>query len=98
MQAFCSAWLLQGSPAQAEETITYAYDALGRLIALNSSGSVNNGRAVTIGYDVAGNRMNFTATGNGSGSGGDPDPPPQTATPRFRLVFNGRFFAQLVRQ
>jgi hypothetical protein len=49
--------------AQAGETKTYAYDALGRLVASSSSGSVNNGLATSIAYDPAGNRSCYTVTG-----------------------------------
>ena len=34
--------------ALASETITYSYDALGRLVATSSSGSVNNGLATSM--------------------------------------------------
>jgi len=47
----------------AAETRTFAYDALGRLMATSSSGSVNNGIANTIAYDPAGNRTSYAITG-----------------------------------
>ena len=46
--------------SEAGETVTYTYDALGRLTATSSSGAVNNGVATSIGYDPAGNRSNYT--------------------------------------
>lgn len=51
--------------AWAGETITYTYDALGRLAEAQSSGTVNNGQDVAISYDAAGNRTNYTVTGAG---------------------------------
>ena len=57
------------SPALATETITYSYDARGRLVQVVRSGTVNNG--VTTGYqfDKADNRTIKTTTGS-------PNPPP----------------------
>jgi hypothetical protein len=49
--------------AGASETVTYSYDALGRLTATSSSGTVNNGVATAIGYDAAGNRSTYAVTG-----------------------------------
>jgi len=55
------------TPAAAGETTTYSYDALGRLVATTSSGTVNNGVATAIGYDPAGNRSNYAVSGAGGG-------------------------------
>ena len=57
------------SGAPAAETISYSYDARGRLIQVVHSGTVNNG--VTTGYtiDKADNRTNKATTGS-------PNPPP----------------------
>jgi YD repeat-containing protein len=52
----------QGSPPSPSETIKYEYDALGRLIKVVHSGTVNNGEQSTYGYDAAGNRINMTVT------------------------------------
>ena len=49
--------------AVASETITYRYDARGRLIKVERSGSVNNGIMTDYSYDKAGNRTNKTTTG-----------------------------------
>jgi YD repeat-containing protein len=49
--------------APASETVTYRYDALGRLVATSSSGSVNNGLATGIAYDPAGNRSGYSVSG-----------------------------------
>ena len=62
--------------AQASETVTYTYDALGRLTATSSSGTVNNGVATSVGYDPAGNRSAYTVTGAGGGTPPPPPPPP----------------------
>jgi YD repeat-containing protein len=50
--------------AQASETITYSYDALGRLIETRSSGTVNNNLVMGTSYDPAGNRTNYSVTGS----------------------------------
>jgi len=49
--------------ALASETISYSYDARGRLIAVNHSGSVNNNVVTNYVYDKADNRTNKNVTG-----------------------------------
>lgn len=49
---------------QAAETITYSYDAKGRLVKVVHSGTVNNGVTVTYTHDKADNRTNVTTTGS----------------------------------
>lgn len=49
--------------AIAAETITYSYDARGRLVRAQSSGSVNHNVATNYVYDKADNRTNRTVTG-----------------------------------
>ena len=61
--------ILLGAAAYASETITYQYDARGRLIAVNHSGTVNNNLVSNYTYDKADNRTNKTTTGS-------PNPPP----------------------
>jgi hypothetical protein len=56
-------------PASAAETITYTYDARGRLKQVQRSGTVNNGVNTTYTIDKADNRTNKTTTGS-------PNPPP----------------------
>lgn len=57
--------------ASATETVTYTYDAQGRLIRSVISGTVNNGQSSSTTFDAANNRTNYTV----SLSGGTPPPP-----------------------
>jgi hypothetical protein len=66
----CACLILSAVPALASETITYSYDALGRLVATSSSGSANNGLSTSITYDPAGNRQTYTVAGAGASGGG----------------------------
>jgi YD repeat-containing protein len=58
--------LLTASSAQAAETISYKYDALGRLITKSIAGSVNTGKKITVCYDAAGNRKVYKVAANGT--------------------------------
>lgn len=49
--------------AYATETITYTYDARGRIIRVVRSGSVNNGTTTTYDHDNADNRRRVVVTG-----------------------------------
>lgn len=49
--------------AAASETITYEYDAQGRLVKVVHSGTVNNGETVVYDTDKADNRTKKTTTG-----------------------------------
>ena len=49
--------------ASASETVTYRYDAKGRLIAVVHGGSVNNGTVATYAYDAADNRTSQQVSG-----------------------------------
>lgn len=51
------------SAALAAETVTYRYDARGRLVKVERSGSVNNGVNTSYTYDKADNRTNKTVSG-----------------------------------
>ena len=53
--------------ARASETQSYAYDELGRLVAVTSSGTINNGQKHSICYDPAGNRTEYKSDSAGSG-------------------------------
>lgn len=55
--------------AEAAETITYTYDARGRLVQVARSGTVNNGVTTSYTIDKADNRTNKSTTGS-------PNPPP----------------------
>ena len=48
--------LLLGAAAWASETITYKYDARGRLVQVNRTGTVNNNVVTNYVYDDADNR------------------------------------------
>ncbi|MGA9581594.1 MAG: Calx-beta domain-containing protein [Allosphingosinicella sp.] len=54
------------SAAQAGESVTYTYDALGRLTATSSTDTVNPGVTSSIGYDAAGNRSIYAASVSGA--------------------------------
>jgi hypothetical protein len=48
--------------AQAAETITYTYDARGRLVQVVRTGSVNNNVTASYTHDKTDNRTNVTVT------------------------------------
>jgi YD repeat-containing protein len=54
--------------ATAAESVTYSYDALGRLIRTQRSGGPASGVDAQIQYDSAGNRTNVTVNGASSSS------------------------------
>jgi len=49
--------------ASASETITYSYDAKGRLVKVQHSGTVNNNVVANYSYDRADNRTNLNVSG-----------------------------------
>lgn len=57
--------LMIGVPtlASASETVTYTYDAKGRLVKVERTGTVNNGVKAEYSHDKAGNRTNVKVTG-----------------------------------
>ncbi len=63
--------LIYCAPAQAAETVTYKYDAKGRLVEVKRTGTVNNNVTTTYQHDKADNRKNVTTTG----STNSPPPP-----------------------
>jgi hypothetical protein len=61
-----AAVLVAAAPALAiaAETITYTYDAKGRLVKVERAGTVNNGVTTNYTHDKANNRTNVTVTGS----------------------------------
>jgi YD repeat-containing protein len=53
------------APAIPSETVSYSYDARGRLVKVVHSGTVNNGVASDYSYDKADNRTNVAVTAGG---------------------------------
>lgn len=72
LRYFAEATLLLASfdAAVASETVSYTYDARGRLIQVQHAGSVNNGLVTTYSFDQADNRSNKTTS----------SPPPGTVS------------------
>ena len=60
---FATAALYAGA-AHAGETVTYTYDAKGRLVKVVHTGTVNNNVQTTYTHDKADNRKNTTTTGS----------------------------------
>jgi hypothetical protein len=56
--------LMGSAAANAAESVTYTYDAKGRLVRVVRSGSVNNNVQVQYTYDKANNRKTTTTTGS----------------------------------
>lgn len=50
-------------PAIAQETDSYGYDPLGRLVTVSRSGGANSGQSVSTVYDPAGNRTSYASAG-----------------------------------
>jgi YD repeat-containing protein len=50
--------------AHADETTTYSYDALGRLVATGITGGPNSGISTGTIYDPAGNRSTYVVSGS----------------------------------
>lgn len=61
--AVASATTAATSMVMASETVTYTYDARGRVIKVEHSGTVNNGVVANYTLDKAENRMNVKVTG-----------------------------------
>lgn len=56
--------LIVSAAAHAAETITYSYDARGRLVQVARTGTVNNGVTTSYQFDRADNRVSKTTTGS----------------------------------
>ena len=55
--------VMAGAAAHATETVTYTYDARGRLVKVVHNGTVNNGQTTDYIHDKADNRTNVKTTG-----------------------------------
>jgi hypothetical protein len=66
------------SAASANESVTYSYDSLGRLILVERQGTVNAGVSARYSYDSADNRTNVTVN---LASPPPPSPPPPAPLP-----------------
>ena len=66
--AAASAAVAAAATSRAAETIKYTYDARGRLVKVERTGTVNNNVKADYKYDKAQNRTNVTVT--------SPNPPP----------------------
>jgi hypothetical protein len=53
------------APALASESITYTYDALGRLVVAKSEGTVNDDQTHSLCFDPAGNRTKYRSDDTG---------------------------------
>ena len=71
LAAIPAACLIVPVTAHAGETVTYTYDAKGRLVKVVHTGTVNNNVQTTYTHDKADNRKNTTTTGSPNSS-----PPP----------------------
>ena len=58
-----AAALAAAATAMAQETVTYKYDARGRLVEVHRNGSVNANVTTNYSYDDADNRTGKTTTG-----------------------------------
>lgn len=76
-------------PLSAQETKTYQYNALGRLVTVERDKASGEQENASYTYDAAGNRTSYTSSNDGGSS--PPQPPPQSNI-QLRPVFNGRFF------
>jgi YD repeat-containing protein len=73
--------LMIPSVLNATETVTYSYDAQGRLVQSVISGTVNNGQSSTTSFDAANNRTNYSVSVNGGTPPPPPPPPPPSNKP-----------------
>jgi YD repeat-containing protein len=85
---FALVGFLAAGPAQAQETKTYTYDALGRVTGVQTSGGPSSGTNAGYQYDPAGNRTNVTVSGspNGNAGGNDPGGGASTGTTTYIVV------------
>ena len=77
----CAVVGIIGSVASSAETVTYTYDALGRLRASSVSGGPDNGTSTAICYDAASNRERYVTTIAGAAACTAAPYPTPTPTP-----------------
>ena len=81
-----------GGKASAQETTTYVYDALGRLVSTSVSGGPNSGNSTGTCFDAAGNRTTYATAIGGTATCyvGSPIsvPPPTPPVPPINLGSN----------
>lgn len=73
--------LIASSVGNATETVTYTYDAQGRLVQSVISGTVNNGQTSSTSFDAANNRTNYSVSIAGTPPPPAPPPPPSPPPP-----------------
>ena len=73
--------LMMPSGVTATETVTYSYDAQGRLVQSVISGTINNGQTSSTTFDAANNRTNYAVSLSGSTPPPPPPPPPPPNQP-----------------
>lgn len=73
--------LMMPSGVTATETVTYSYDAQGRLVQSVISGTINNGQTSSTTFDAANNRTNYAVSLSGSTPPPPPPPPPPNQPP-----------------
>jgi hypothetical protein len=56
--------IIPATATRASETVSYSYDAKGRLIRVVHTGTINNNVQTTYSHDKADNRKNTTTTGS----------------------------------
>jgi hypothetical protein len=61
---FLAATIMPATASLANETVTYKYDARGRLIEVKRTGTVNNNVQTNYTHDKANNRKTVTTTGS----------------------------------
>lgn len=70
MTGVASIATLLGAGSASAENVIYKYDALGRLIAVTTTGGPNDQTAMRVTFDAAGNRANYSVA-----TAAVPDPP-----------------------
>jgi YD repeat-containing protein len=79
--AFAIFLLALSTPALAQESVTYEYDALGRLVTSKVTGGSNDQVQTSIAYDAAGNRTSYAVANASTGPG-----PGTPAKPKLIVV------------